>query len=112
MLGLDNIERRLGISAITDRGLSKMQFTDIYGNPTGNPLNVRCKDASDFCLELPFSLSEPYTDDMIVGLDLSDEIRVMPNDREALNATMDAIDEICNLNGDFAIEIDNTILKE
>ena len=115
MLGLENIERRLGVTALSgNNGLYGMQYTDLFGNVKGQPLNVRCKDASDFCMELPFSIDDSYSDDDLKEMGFTSdniELRIRPNDREVINQTMDAIDDACNIRGDFVIEINNKDLE-
>jgi hypothetical protein len=83
---LANSDTRIGVSAVYSQGLSQIQFTDSYGNPVGRPITVRCKNASDFMLELPFSTGDVTTDEDLreMGLDDLDKVkqRFRPNSEQ------------------------------
>ena len=83
--GLPNADRRLGITAISNKGIKKIQHTDSFGKPIGTPLNVRCKDASDFWMELPFSGEDGLSDADLaeMGFDAKDiQQRFIPNEAQ------------------------------
>lgn len=95
---LPNADTRIGVTAIYNNGLNQIQFTDQYGNLIGKPITVKCKDASDFMLELPFSTGDVVTDEKLkeMGFDENDvKQRFRPNSEQVWNETMDAIDNIC-----------------
>lgn len=113
---LANSDTRIGVSAVYNQGLSQIQFTDAYGNPVGKPITVRCKNASDFLLELPFSTGDITTDEDLreMGLDDLDKVkqRFRPNSEQVWNATMDAIDDVCGLNSDQYEMVDDELLAD
>lgn len=112
---LENADKRIGITAIENNGIKKIQPTDSFGNPVGKALDVACKDASDFWMELPFASDSGLSDEEIENMGFNREDiqqRFVPNDTQVLNATMDAIDEVCNLDSELVVEIDNSVLEE
>jgi len=111
---LPNAATRLGIMPVINNGIKQIETTDSYGNPTGERFDVRCKDASDFWMELPFSTGSGLNAEALQNLGLTKEDiqqRFIPNEAQVIYATMDAIDDTCNLNGDNVIEINNDTIK-